>query len=449
MSPPASPHRCSATRSCSVWQKRLPFLDQVMIDGRVGHRRDDAVLRSGGCPCPCLIAVTEPLTFARLRGVRVTARPTAIDSVSVAIGGASSSASRPTMPSSSTPPSTMRPMSLATIRTRSSRTKACSAAHGSMLANSHRLAERLEWPLPMATTRARSGHGGRPVDQVVARGRSNAAGRVGVGAPRGARTFGSRLERRRVAMNEFVETLLELTWHEPKSTYDVVIVGGGGHGLSIAYHLAERHGITNVAVIEGNYIGSGNSGRNTTIIRSNYGIPESIRFYQHSLELYERLEAETGCWVMHDAPRPHLAGAHRGSNARPASPSTAEPGVRCRDGRDRPGRGQATVPADRSDRRRPLPGAGCVAPPAGRIGAPRSSGVGVRPGRDATRRARGAEHAGHRAAARRRSGDGRAHRDRRHPRRGRASARSAATCRSWPRTPACACRFARIRCKRS
>ncbi len=77
-------------------------------------------------------------------------------------------------------------------------------------------------------------------------------------------------------MNEFVETLLDLQWHEPKSSYDVVIVGGGGHGLATAYYLAVRHGITNVAVVEANYIGSGNSGRNTTIIRANYGIPESI-----------------------------------------------------------------------------------------------------------------------------------------------------------------------------
>ena len=100
-------------------------------------------------------------------------------------------------------------------------------------------------------------------------------------------------------MNEFVETLLELTWREPKRSYDVVIIGGGGHGIATAYYLATRHGITNVAVIERDYIGSGNSGRNTTIIRANYGITESIRFYQHSVDLYEGLEAETGCWVMH------------------------------------------------------------------------------------------------------------------------------------------------------
>lgn len=100
-------------------------------------------------------------------------------------------------------------------------------------------------------------------------------------------------------MNEFIEARVGLRWGEQKPTYDVVIIGGGGHGLATAYYLATRHGITNVAVVERGYIGSGNSGRNTTVIRANYGIPASVRFYQHSLDLYRTLEAETDRWIMH------------------------------------------------------------------------------------------------------------------------------------------------------
>jgi sarcosine oxidase subunit beta len=77
---------------------------------------------------------------------------------------------------------------------------------------------------------------------------------------------------------------------EPKAAYDVVIVGGGGHGLATAYYLAKEHGIANVVVIEKSYIGSGNVGRNTTIVRSNYLLPGNIPFYEWSMKLWEGLE---------------------------------------------------------------------------------------------------------------------------------------------------------------
>ncbi|MFC3053251.1 sarcosine oxidase subunit beta family protein [Kordiimonas pumila] len=85
---------------------------------------------------------------------------------------------------------------------------------------------------------------------------------------------------------------------EPKRQYDMVLIGGGGHGLATAYYLAKVHGYKNIAVLEKGWIGGGNSGRNTTIVRSNYFFPESTAFYDFSLKLYEGLSRELNYNVM-------------------------------------------------------------------------------------------------------------------------------------------------------
>ena len=85
---------------------------------------------------------------------------------------------------------------------------------------------------------------------------------------------------------------------EPKAAYDAVIVGGGGHGLATAYYLAKEHGLTKVAVLEKGWIGGGNTGRNTTIIRSNYLQDESAAIYEHAVKLWEGLSAELNYNVM-------------------------------------------------------------------------------------------------------------------------------------------------------
>jgi sarcosine oxidase subunit beta len=96
---------------------------------------------------------------------------------------------------------------------------------------------------------------------------------------------------------------------EPRAGYDVVIVGAGGHGLAAAYYLAKNHRVTRVAVLERGWLGGGNTGRNTTVVRSNYLFPESARLYDFSLKLYEGLSRELNFNVMLSQ-RGHVLLAH-------------------------------------------------------------------------------------------------------------------------------------------
>ncbi len=94
-----------------------------------------------------------------------------------------------------------------------------------------------------------------------------------------------------------------------KPSYDVVVIGGGGHGLATAYYLAKDHGITNVAVLERGWLAGGNTARNTAIIRSNYLTPEGVAFYDESVRLYRRLSNDLGINTM-VSERGHLTLAH-------------------------------------------------------------------------------------------------------------------------------------------
>ena len=96
---------------------------------------------------------------------------------------------------------------------------------------------------------------------------------------------------------------------ELKDSYDVVIIGGGGHGLAAAYYLAVEHGICDVAVLEKDYIGGGNTGRNTAIVRSNYLTSEGVRFYDESVRLFQGLSNELGFNILYSE-RGHLTLAH-------------------------------------------------------------------------------------------------------------------------------------------
>src|SRR5213076_547041 len=101
----------------------------------------------------------------------------------------------------------------------------------------------------------------------------------------------------------------------PKAAYDALIVGGGGHGLGAAYYLASEHHLTNVAVLEKGYIGGGNTGRNTTIIRSNYLTPEGVQFYDESVRLWQDLSADFDLNLFYST-RGHFTLAHTDASVR-------------------------------------------------------------------------------------------------------------------------------------
>ena len=107
-------------------------------------------------------------------------------------------------------------------------------------------------------------------------------------------------------------------WRTPerlKGSYDAVIIGGGGHGLAAAYYLAKDHGLTNVAVLERSYLGGGNTGRNTTIVRSNYLTPQGVAFYSESLALFRQLSGELDLNLFYSE-RGHFTLAHTDASLR-------------------------------------------------------------------------------------------------------------------------------------
>ena len=189
----------------------------------------------------------------------------------------------------------------------------------------------------------------------------------------------------------------QLRWQPKfKKNYDVIIIGAGGHGLATAYYLASRHGISNIAVLDKAWLGGGNTARNTTIIRANYLTPEGVAFYKESVELFRGLSEELDINIMYSE-RGHFTLAHTDAAMRTArwrAEVNKHLGVDSEViDADEVGRLCPTLNMSEDvrypDPRRALSPARCT-------GAPRCGGMGLRQGRDGTRRGGASGHRGDR-----------------------------------------------------
>ena len=235
---------------------------------------------------------------------------------------------------------------------------------------------------------------------------------------------------------------------DPRPSYDVVVVGGGGHGLATAYYLAKNHGITNVAVLEKGWLAGGNMARNTTIIRSNYLWDESSAIYEHSLKLWEGLEDELDYPILFSQ-RGVLNLAHTLQDVRD---SVRRVNANRLNGIDAEwldaDAGQGDLPDREHLAGRALPGARRDLPAPRRHRQARLRRLGLRPRRGRARRRPDPELRGHRHRCRRRArgrpaDDPRADRGRPHR-----AGRGRAFARCWRRWSGCGCRCRATRCRR-